>query len=138
MLALQAGAGNDTEADAFFLESSDSDSALETSSIHMLVSDEGAQQSVSHTYVADPVSPAQAQIAAREQAQPQRAKRQSVASCGPDSSVPSKKPRRSNVLVRPVVLLTIIHSRNNSPLSISRQAPEASTTFAKWQIGPVC
>jgi len=42
VLALQAGAAHDTEADAFFLESSDSDSALETSPAHLLLSDEGA------------------------------------------------------------------------------------------------
>lgn len=101
MLALQAGAAHDTEADAFFLESSDSDSALETSPAHLLLSDEGAKQSVSQTQAADPVSPAQAQIAASEQARFQQSKHQFAAGCRPDSNVPSKKPRHSSIIGAP-------------------------------------
>ncbi|DBA99882.1 TPA: hypothetical protein ACH3X1_013769 [Trebouxia sp. C0004] len=96
-----AGAAHDTEADAFFLESSDSDPALETSSAHLLLSDEGAKQSVSQTQAADPVSTAQAQIAASEQAQFQQPKRQFAAGSLPDSSVPSTKPRHSSRIAVP-------------------------------------
>ncbi len=101
MLALQAGAAHNTEADAFFLESSDSGSALETSSAPLLLSDEGAQQSVSQTQAAESVSTAQAQIAAGEQAQFQQPKRQFAAGCRPDSHVPFKNPRDSSRIVAP-------------------------------------
>ena len=101
MLALQAGAAHNTEADAFFLESSDSDSALETSSAHLLLSDEGAKQSVSQTPAADPVSTTQAPRAASEQAQFQHPKRQFAANCQPDIDVPFKKPRHSSRVVAP-------------------------------------
>ena len=98
MLVLQAGAAHDEapEADAFFLESSDSDSAPDTSSAPLLLSDEGAKQSVSQTQAADPVSTAQARLAASEQTQFQQPKRQFTAGCRPDSNVPSKKPRHSS------------------------------------------
>ena len=101
MLALQAGAAHDTEADAFFLEGSDNDSALETSFAPLLLSDEGAKQSVSQTQAADPVSTAQAQLAASEQTQFQQPKRQFAADCRPDSNVPSKKQRHSSSIVAP-------------------------------------
>ena len=101
MLALQAGAAHNTEADAFFLESSDSDSALETPSAHLLLSDEGAKQSVSQTPAADPVSTTQAQRAASEQAQFQHPKRQFAADCQPDIDVSFKKPRQSSRIVAP-------------------------------------
>ncbi len=101
MLALQAGAAHDTEADAFFLESSDSDSALETPSTPLLLPDEGAKQSVSQMQAADPVSTAQAQIAASEQTQFQQPKRQFAADCRPDSNVPSKRQRHSSRIVAP-------------------------------------
>ncbi len=101
MLALQAGAAHDTEADAFFLEGSDFDSAPETSSSPLLLSDEGAKQSVSQTQAADPVSTAQAQIAASEQTQFQQPKRQFAAGCRPDSHLLSKKQRHSSRIVAP-------------------------------------
>lgn len=99
MLALQAGTALNTEADAFFLESSDSDSALETSAAPLLLSDEGAQQSVSQTQAADSVSTAQAQIAAGKQVQFQQPKRQ--AGCRSDSHVPSRNPRHNSSNVAP-------------------------------------
>jgi hypothetical protein len=101
VLALQAGAAHDTEADAFFLESSDSDSALETSSALLLLSDEGAKQSVSQTQAAEIVSTAQAQIAASEQTQFQQPKRQFAAGCRPASNPPSEKQRLSSRIVAP-------------------------------------
>lgn len=96
-----AGAAHDTEADAFFLESSDSGSALETSSAPVLLSDEGAQQSVSQTQAADSVSTEQAQIAAGEQAQFQQPMRQFAAGFRLDSHVPSRDPRHSSRTVVP-------------------------------------
>ncbi|DBA91221.1 TPA: hypothetical protein ACH3X2_004095 [Trebouxia sp. C0005] len=94
-----AGTALNTEADAFFLESSDSDSALETSAAPLLLSDEGAQQSVSQTQAADSVSTAQAQIAAGKQVQFQQPKRQ--AGCRSDSHVPSRNPRHNSSNVAP-------------------------------------